>query len=552
MAAATLISRVLGMVREMVYASFMGTSATADAFTLAFKIPNLFRRLLGEGALTAAFIPIFKDKEANTGVAEMWRAANAVISGLLVAGSAVCAVSMIGITIALPLLEPKIVPSSPPVHSAQTGVVSTGAVQVASALAASAEPVLEGGMIDPSTGLMLRLLRIMFPYLLLVCMAAIFIGILNARGHFFIPALGAVALNVVMILVVWLLVPFFGTELPHQIFALAWGVLIAGAAQMACQLPTLLREGFKPRWIAPWKEPVVREVVIKMIPGTIGVASFQINVLVTDLLAMGVGDGLVASFGNAVRLMELPQGVFGISLATYLLPTLSGLAAEKKFPEFRKTVAEGVSHLVFVNVLATVFLVLLAEPIVRLLFERGRFDAVSTAMASSALAALGPGLIAFSLVNILARAFYALGDTRTPMRISIFCLVVNLAFTAALIIPFRQVGMGVANSASALLNVVLLTIALKKKLGRLDWSGVRQPLVHIVTAGAAAGLVAWLLMKFSEHRFGTAGLWPRAAAVFLPMAVATAVYFGISTLLHVPAAKEVVALVLGRFRKKAG
>lgn len=511
MAAATLLSRVLGMVREMVYANFMGTTAVADAFTLAFKIPNLFRRLLGEGALTAAFIPIFKDKEKNAGAAEMWRSANAVISGLLVAGSAVCAAAMIGITIALPLLQ---------------------------------------GHIEPSTDLMLQLLRIMFPYLLLVCMAAIFIGILNARGHFFIPALGAVALNLVMIAVVWLLVPHFGKDLPHQVFALAWGVLIAGAVQMAFQLPTLIKEGFKPVWVSPWNDPTVREVVQKMIPGTIGVASFQLNVLMTDLLAKSTGDGLVAAFNTAVRLMELPQGVFGISLATYLLPTLSGLAAEKKFPEFRKTVAEGVNHLVFVNLLATVFLVLLAEPIVRLLFERGRFDAASTDMAYTALAALAPGLIAFSLVNILARAFYALGDTRTPMRIAIFCLVANLLLTAVFIIPFRQVGMGLANSASALLNVLLLTLALKKKLGRLDWAEVRQPLLRVATAGAAAALVAWMLMRFSEAKFGTAGLWPRVSAVFLPMTVATAVYFGVALLLRVPAAHEVVTLAMGRLGRR--
>ncbi len=512
MAAATLLSRVLGMLREMVYANFMGTSAVADAFTLAFKIPNLFRRLLGEGALTAAFIPIFKDKEKNAGIAEMWRSANAVISGLLVAGSAVSAAAMIGITIALPLLR---------------------------------------GHIQPSTDLTLQLLRIMFPYLLLVCFAAIFIGILNARGHFFIPALGAVALNLVLIAVVWLVVPHFGTDLPHQVFALAWGVLIAGAVQMAFQLPTLVREGFKPVWVSPWNDPTVREVVQKMIPGTIGVASFQLNVLMTDLLAKSTGDGLVSAFNTAVRLMELPQGVFGISLATYLLPTLSSLAAEKKFPEFRKTVAEGVNHLVFVNLLATVFLVLLAEPIVRLLFERGRFDAASTDMAYTALVALAPGLIAFSLVNILARAFYALGDTRTPMRVSIFCLVVNLVLTAGLIIPLRQVGMGLANSASALLNVALLAFALKKKLGHLEWAEVRRPLLRLAAAGAAAGLVAWALMRFSEAQFGTAGLWPRVSAVFFPMTVATGVYFGVALFLRVPVAKEVVSLLLGRFGRKS-
>lgn len=550
MGAATLLSRVLGMVREMVYANFMGGSEVAGAFKMAFKIPNLFRRLLGEGALTAAFIPIFKEKEKNSGPAEMWRAANAVVSGLVLAGSAITALAILGITIALPLLEPKLATSTTHALAADTNAASTGLVHAATASAASTGPILEGGIINPSTSLMLRLLRIMFPYLLMVCLAAVFIGMLNARGRFFVPALGSVVLNVVLIGVVYLFAPLFGRDLPHQVFALAWGVLLAGFAQLAFQLPALFKEGFKFEWVTPWQDPVVREVVRKMIPGTIGVASFQLNVILTDVISAMVDLRIVAWFDYAVRFMELPQGIFGISLATYLLPTLSGLAAEKKFPEFRQNVAHALSYLVFLNTLASIFLVILAEPMIRLIFEHGKFLPEDTEPVAHALAALGLGLLAFSGVNILARAFYALGDTKTPMRISIFCLGVNLILSAALILPYEQSGIAVANTLTAIMNAVLLAFALKKKLGRLDWTEVRAPLFRIVTAGAAAGVAAWLLLRFADGRFGHNGLWPRIIAVFLPMTVATGIYLGVAFLLRVPAAKEVTSLLLGRLARK--
>src|SRR5438552_3159805 len=195
MAAATMTSRVLGMVREMVYASFMGNTWVASAFQLAYQVPNLFRRLLGEGALTAAFIPIFKQKQVAEGEAEMWRSANAVISGLVAAAAAVTALAILGISIALAV-----------------------------------------GSFEAGTGLMLRLLRLMFPYMLLACLAAVLIGMANARGHFFVPALGAVILNVVMIASVLFLAPLLGTTLPEKIFGLAIGVVLAGLAQAFFQL----------------------------------------------------------------------------------------------------------------------------------------------------------------------------------------------------------------------------------------------------------------------------------------------------------------------------
>src|SRR5882724_7711923 len=263
MAAATMTSRLLGMVREMVYASFMGTGWVASAFTLAFQVPNLFRRLLGEGALTAAFIPIFKQKQVREGEAEMWRAANAVISGLVSAAAAVTVLAIIGISIAL---------------------------------------FFGRGHFKEDTLLMLELLRVMFPYMLLVCLAAVLIGMANARGHFFVPAMGAALLNVVMIASVLFLAPRLGRTLEEQIFGLAIGVVLAGIAQAFFQLPSLYREGFRFRWVSPWHDPTVREVVRKMLPGSIGVAAFQINVLVISFASFWFEPTIVATFNYAVRL----------------------------------------------------------------------------------------------------------------------------------------------------------------------------------------------------------------------------------------------------------
>ena len=510
-AAATLLSRVLGLVREIVYANFMGTSWVAGAFALAFQIPNLFRRLLGEGALTAAFIPVFKLKEKTEGEEAMWRAANAVISGLLVAASIIVLLGVLGISFALGVI-----------HFDEAGTV-----------------------------LMLQLLRVMFPYLLLVCLAAVCMGMLNARGHFFIPALGAALLNVVMIASVYFLAPRLGTKPEEQVFGLAIGVLLAGAAQALFQMPLLWREGFNYRWLKPWGDPAVRQVVKQMLPATVGVAAFQINVMLASGFAFAIEPQIVAAFGYAVRLMELPQGVFGISLAMYLLPTLSGLAAEKKLPEFRTTLRDGLGYLLFINLLATVLLIVLAEPIIRLLFERGEFDALATQRVTNGLIALAPGLLAFSGVNIFARAFYALGDTKTPMKISVFCLVINALLTLPMVWFLREAGLGLANTATAFMNVSLLAFALRKKLSRLDLNELLKPAAALLFCGALAGLFAWGTSTLWEQQMGHAKFWSKAGAVFVPMAVAALIYFAAAFALpmRLPFAQDFVTLLRRRLKR---
>jgi putative peptidoglycan lipid II flippase len=495
------------MAREVVYASFMGAGMVASAFILAFQIPNLFRRLLGEGALTASFIPIFKEKEKTSTPEEMWRAANAVISGLVVVASIVSILAMLGITVALAL-----------------------------------------GQYSEKTEMMLRLLRIMFPYMLLVCLAAVFMGILNARGHFFIPAVGSLIMNTVMIGSVFLLAPHMGKTLNERIFALAIGVLVAGTAQALFQLPTLRGEGFRYQWVSPWRDATVRRVVQQMIPGTIGVAAFQINVLMTQGVAYWVDPSIVAWFNYSVRLMELPQGVFGISLATYLLPTLSGLAAEKKYGEFRSTLIQGMDHLIFLNLLASILLCVLAAPILRLLFQHGKFGPTDTTESALALMALAPGLVGFSLVNILARAFYALGDTKTPMKISIFCLILNLVFGMTLVWRFRQAGLGMANTISAGFNVFLLFYALRRKLGRLDLGALRQMLPPVVAAGVIAAEIAGFTSARWEYVMGHQGLAMKLGAVFVPMTAASLAYWLVALWFKVAPAQELGGLVLHRLR----
>ena len=509
MAAATLTSRVLGMVREMVYAGFMGNTWVASAFTLAFQVPNLFRRLLGEGALTAAFIPLFKQKELQEGEAEMWRAANAVISGLVATAAAVTGLVMLGITLAL-----------------------------------------AAGSLAVETQLMLRLLRLMFPYMLLVCLAAVFIGMANARGHFFVPALGAVVLNVIMIGSVLLLAPRLGLRLEEQIFGLAIGVLLAGLAQAFFQWPSLVREGYRYRWVSPWRDPTVREVARKMLPGSIGVAAFQINVLITQCFSFWFEPTIVATFNYAVRLMELPQGLFGISLATYLLPTLAGLAAEKKHPEFRQTLGQGLGYLSFANLLAAALALALAAPIVRLIFEHGKFGPDATLRVALALACLAPGLLMFSMNNILARAFYALSDIQTPMKISLVCLGLNLGFAFWLVQSYREAGLAVANTLSATLNLGLLLYALRRKLGRLELAGLNRALWVLAPNAILAGGVAAALSWLWERHLGHATLGLKLGAVFAPGGVAGLGYWLLALGFKVPAAREMTELAWQRWRRR--
>jgi putative peptidoglycan lipid II flippase len=435
----------------------------------------------------------------------LWRAAIAVISGLVLASSAGTLLAVGGIAIARSF------------HA-----------------------------FEAETDLMLRLLQLMFPYMILVCLAAVLIGMSNARGHFFVPALGSVILNVIMIGSVYLLAPRMGKALEVRIFGLAVGVVLAGLAQAFFQLPSLSKEGFRYEWVSPWNDPTVRDVVRKMLPGSIGVAAFQINVLVTQCFSFWFEPSIVSTFNYSVRLMELPQGMFGISLATYLLPTLSGLAAEKKYPEFRETLGHGLGYLAFVNLFAAAISAGLAEPIVRLLFERGQFGPEATTRVAWSLFWLAPGLLMFSMNNIFARAFYALNDIQTPMRISVLCLFLNLGFALWLIHPYQERGLGVANTLTATLNLGLLAYSLRRKLARLELANLRKTLLVLVPTAVLTALLAAYVARYWDRQLGHGTLFLKIGHVFVPAAVAGMAYWILAIQARIPAAREILHLLSRR------
>ena len=508
--AATLLSRILGFVRESAYAAFMGTGPVADAFFLAFQIPNLFRRLLGEGALSAAFIPVFKETERKEGDAAAWRVGLAFTWAVLIATTAVCLVMFLVLSVLI--------------------------------LASNVEVYTE---------LMFRLMRWMLPYLPLVCVAAGFIGMLNARRHFFLPALGATMLNVAMLASVWFIAPLYGKELDHRVFGLAVGILVAGVLQAGFQVPALLKEGFRFHWLDPRKEPAVHEIVRRMGPTVVGVAAFQLNTVLCQGFAYSHGREIVSSYNYAIRLMELPQGVVGISLATVLLPELSALVADKKFPEFRSTLSEGLRQVFFLTLLPAVLLLTLAGPMVRLLFERGAFVPESTLRVSFMLACLTPGLMAFSLNNILARAFYALGDTATPMRISLASIAANLVAAFLSISFFPKAGLAIANSFSAIVNCILLFYGLRRAQPKFALAPFLQPVLKMAAAGLVAGLVAWWTHWLCDRQLGHANLLARIVEVFTPIATASLAYGGVALALGLEEVRDVLAVLLRRRDRKA-
>jgi putative peptidoglycan lipid II flippase len=502
MAGATLLSRVLGMLREMLYARFMGDGPIAGAFGFAFSIPNLFRRLLGEGALTAAFVPIFKEKEAREGESAMWHVANAVLSGLVLVSLAIVFLVVGGLTL-----------------------------------------VLSGGLVDDKFRLVLELVRIIFPYMMTACLAAVFMGMLNSRGHFFLPALGAVILNLVIIPVVLFVAPRWGVRLDEQIFALAYAVVIAGVFQAMFMVPKLRQIGFRFAWVSPVGNPVLRQVWNRMIPGLLGVAAFQLNVFLTGVIAGMVDFQIYASYSYAVRLFELPQGLFGVSLATFLLPTLSGLVAQGNMPGFKSTLTQGLGYVIFINALMAGLLMLLAEPMVRLLFERGKFTDESTARAAGALFWLGLSLVPYSVNSILTRAFFALGDTRTPMRLSALCLGLNLGIVMLLIDGHRQAGLAMANCATALLNTVLLTVWLRRTTGPLGLGKLAKLAAQICVALVVGLSVCWFAHRWWDQRIGHGDVYRRIGEVFVPMILTGGAYLLAGHFLKMSISSEMLRLL---------
>lgn len=497
---ATLVSRVLGFARDMVVARAFGAGPVTDAFFVAFRIPNLLRRLLAEGALSTAIIPVFTECLHRGGRAEFVRVVRAV-SGVAIV--VLCAVSGLGM-----LLAPWIVRVMAPGWSADPQLV----------------------------GLAGSLTRFMFPYLLLVGLAALAMGALNAQHRFFTAALGPAVLNVAMIVSVLAL----AGRMSPPIFSLAVGVLVGGAGQFLVQLPELARLGVPLRPSTEWSHPAVRTIAWRLWPAAFALAAVQMTVLVNTLLASLLPQGSVSYLYYADRVMEFPLGVFGIALATAVLPGMAALAARRELRALTETLGFAIRLSAFIAVPAAVGLLALGHPIVRLLFQRGEFSAGDAIATTQALAGYAVGLPAFSATRIAAQTFYALGDTRTPVWAGFASVVANVALAVALMWPFKHAGLALASSLSAYINLLLLCWLLRRRLGAFGGPEMLQSLLRTCIASAALWL--WCLVIVGRASAG----WEGAAWTLGALAGGSVIYLAVAAALRMP---ELDAL-LGMLRRR--
>lgn len=450
---ATLASRVLGYVRDMVVAHAFGAGPMTDAFFVAFRIPNLLRRLLAEGALSTAVIPIFTETLTQEGPEAFRRLARAVSGAAVVV---LCVVAAVGA-----LAAPLVVAAMAPGWRADSGLFE----------------------------LAVTLTRTMFPYLVFVGLAALAMGALNAHHRFFTAALGPALLNVAMIAAVVLL----AARLTTPIMALAIGVLVGGLGQLLVQLPELARLGVPLRPSTEWRHPAVARIARRLWPAVFALAAVQVTVVVNTLLASLLPAGTVSYLYYADRVMEFPLGVFGIALATATLPSMSAQAARRDLPALRATLEFALRLSAFVAVPATVGLVLLGDPIVQVLFQRGEFSVSDAALTAQALVGYAVGLPAFSATRIAAQTFYALGDTRTPVLVGFLAVAVNVVLALLLMWPLRHTGLALASSLSSYVNVIALCWLLRRRLGGPRAAEVGGSLSRTLAASAALALwCAWV------------------------------------------------------------
>jgi putative peptidoglycan lipid II flippase len=453
----TLVSRVLGLVRDVVVAKLMGDGAAADVFFFANKIPNFLRRLFAEGAFAQAFIPVLTEVHNNDDKKEL-REFVAKVSGTL--GGIVFIVSIVGI-IASPVLA---------------ALFGTGWFVA----------WLQGDEAGDKFELASTMLKITFPYLAFISLTGLSGAILNTLNKFAVAAFTPVLLNVCIIACAIYLSP----SMSQPAFALAWGVFIGGIVQFLFQLPFLFRAGLlvKPKW--GWHDENVVKVRTLMIPALFGVSVGQINLLFDTFIASFLVTGSISWLYYSDRLLEFPLGLFGIAIATVILPTLSRNHVTNNPKAFAANIDWAFRMVCLLGIPAAVGLGTMARPILTVIFQRGAFTAETAIMASYSLTAYSFGLISFMLVKVLAPGFYSRQDTKTPVRFGIWCMIANMVFNLIFAIPFGYVGLAIATSMSATLNAALLYITLRKQ-GVFELS--RTSLLFIVRVVIASTVMGALI-----------------------------------------------------------
>ncbi len=445
----TVVSRVLGLVRDQVGAAVFGDSVLNSAFLTAFRLPNLFRRLLGEGALTAAFLPTLQEELHTRGRPGAFALLNQVVSWL--------------------------------------AVVTGGVVGVAMLLFSQSR--LLTGHAD-KWYLVADLTVVLFPYLALVCVAAAFNATLNVLDHFTEPALSPIWLNLAMILSLGGAGLHFARTPVEAVHWLCAGVLVGGFLQMAVPAAVLMREGWRPRPDFARPEPV-REIARLMTPGFFGTAIYQINIYVGSLLAYALNDSAGTLMFYSNRLMELPIGVFAIAVSTVVYPLIARHAAERKFSALAEDYRHGVRLILIINAPAAAGLAVLSGPIVRLLFQHGHFDAAAAGAMTPLVALFAIGLPFFSITNLTVRAFYALKDTGTPVKIAAVDFLVNLGLSLALMRWLGTAGLVLASTAAIIVQTLLLQRALVRRLPDMTFAPLWPTVAKVGVATLSMGAMVW-------------------------------------------------------------
>lgn len=493
-------SRLLGLVREQVFATFFGAGFAMDAFIIAFRVPNLLRDLFAEGALSAAFVTTFSQTITRQGERAAWRLASLVNNCLIVVLTLVVLLGILFAPEVVNLLIDPAASASDPVTAART------------------------------YGLAVRLTRIMFPFLLMVSLAAVAMGILNTRDRYGVPASASTMFNVGSILggllCAWLLAPGYvravlsGAPLEAEgaigaITGMAIGTLFGGMLQWIIQIPSLRAVGYRWEPLFSLRDEGVRQVMRLMAPAIIGTAALQINVFVNTKFASGLGEGPVSWLSYAFRLIYLPIGIFGVAISTATLPVASRAAARENLEEFRQTIASSLRLTFLLTIPSAVGLMVLSQPIIALIFERGRFDAEDTRQTAIALCFNAVGLTAYSAVRVLAPSFYALKETRIPMLVSLVSIFINY-IVATVTVDYLRIGhRGLALSISvvAIVNFILLLFFMRARLGGIEGNRLLSTLVRVLVAALVMGAACWQVNRLIDGWLGTAGFTVRVLNV---------------------------------------
>jgi putative peptidoglycan lipid II flippase len=521
---AVLCSRVLGLLREVIFAALFGASRNMDAFLTAFRAPNMLRDLFAEGALSTAFVTTFSRRIATEGDDSAWRLASKVATLTVIFMSALTVVGIICAPVLIQILAP--------------------------------------GFPAEKAALTIQLTRIMFPFILLVSLAALVMGMLNARNVFGPPAMASSFFNLGsiiggVVLCYWL-EPQADWRHPHfgerGLMGLAISTLIGGLLQLLVQLPSLGRVGFRFRPDFNWRDPGVRTVLALMVPATIAASAVQVNVLVNSVFASKLGDGPITWLNIAFRLMQLPLGIFGVAIATVTLPLVSRSAALGNKAEFRGALAHAMRLVMLLTIPSAIGLVILAEPIIALIYQHGRFTAEATVHTAEALRFYAIGLVGYSAVKVLAPAFYALDKRNLPMVVSLLSIAVNFClnwfFTLNLGLGHR--GLALSTSIVAITNFLILYAMMRRYTGRLETAAMIKTLMKLLIAGVLLAAVCLLTQHYIFLSDVAATTWRKAVALLVTIAVGGAAFFGTAYLLHVAELRDVVTLLRGRFRRIRG